>query len=133
MSQNSRSHQDRQRRRLTATEVDFERPQQRALLIGTTYTTGSVEEAEISLDELAHKHIRELPAPTRNTLAGLGALDTARGAAGSAASLASYLLFEPGFVNALIELGEHDAWRRKEELMGFFGTPEDLASRAAVP
>ena len=47
-----RTHQDRQRRRLTATEVDFERPQQRALLIGTTYTTGSVEEAEISLDEL---------------------------------------------------------------------------------
>ena len=52
MSQTSRAHQDRQRRRLTATEVDFERPQQRALLIGTTYTTGSVEEAEISLDEL---------------------------------------------------------------------------------
>jgi GTP-binding protein HflX len=47
-----RTHQDRQRRRLTATEVDFERAQQRALLIGTTYTTGSVEEAEISLDEL---------------------------------------------------------------------------------
>jgi len=52
MSPASRAHQDRQRRRLTATEVDFERPQQRALLIGTTYTTGSVEEAEISLDEL---------------------------------------------------------------------------------
>jgi len=49
----SRSHPDRQRRRLTATEVDLGRVRQRALLIGTTYATGSVEEAELSLDELA--------------------------------------------------------------------------------
>lgn len=86
-----------------------------------------------SLDELAHKHIGELPAPTRNTLAGLGALDTARGAAGSAAALASYLLFEPGFVHALIELGEHDAWRRKDELMRFLAPHAPLPGAAAVP
>jgi NTE family protein len=86
-----------------------------------------------SLDELAHKHMRELPAPTRNTLAGLGAVDTARSAAGSAAALASYLLFEPGFVNALIELGEHDAWRKKDELMGFLGTPPPIGTQVAVP
>ncbi|MDM7942051.1 MAG: patatin-like phospholipase family protein [Hydrogenophaga sp.] len=86
-----------------------------------------------SLDELAHKHIGELPAPTRNTLAGLGALDTARGAAGSAASLASYLLFEPGFVHALIELGEHDAWRRKDELVRFMAPHAPLSETAAVP
>lgn len=86
-----------------------------------------------SLDELAHKHIGELPAPTRNTLAGLGALDTARGAAGSAAALASYLLFEPGFVHALIELGEHDAWRRKDELMRFLAPHAPLPDAAAVP
>jgi NTE family protein len=86
-----------------------------------------------SLDELARKHIGELPAPTRNTLAGLGALDTARGAAGSAASLASYLLFEPGFVHALIELGEHDAWRRKDELMRFMAPHAPLSDTTAVP
>lgn len=86
-----------------------------------------------SLDELARKHIGELPSPTRNTLAGLGALDTARGAAGSAAALASYLLFEPGFVHALIELGEHDAWRRKDELMRFLAPHAPLAGAAAVP
>ena len=86
-----------------------------------------------SLDELARKHIGELPAPTRNTLAGLGALDTARGAAGSAAALASYLLFEPGFVHALIELGEHDAWRRKDELMRFLAPHAPSGSAAAVP
>jgi GTPase len=49
----TRSHQDRQRRRLTATEVDLGRVQQRALLVGTTYATGTIEEAEISLEELA--------------------------------------------------------------------------------
>jgi NTE family protein len=75
-----------------------------------------------SLDELAQKHINELPASTRNTLVGLGALDTERGAAGSAAALASYLLFEPGFVQALITLGEHDAWRRRDELEAFFAS-----------
>ncbi|MGQ0825893.1 MAG: GTPase HflX [Actinomycetota bacterium] len=49
----SRAHQGRQRRRLTATEVDLDRPQQRALLVGTGYGTSSVEEAEASLAELA--------------------------------------------------------------------------------
>jgi NTE family protein len=73
-----------------------------------------------SLDELTRKHIRSLPASTRNTLTGLGALDTTRGAAGSAAALASYLMFEPDFIQALIELGEGDAWRRKADLVRFF-------------
>lgn len=86
-----------------------------------------------SLDELAHKHIGALPASTRNTLTGLGALDTRRGAAGSAAALASYLLFEPDFIHALMDLGEHDAWRRKDELMAFFGAPQPLVTAAAVP
>lgn len=86
-----------------------------------------------SLDELARKHIRALPRSTRNTLTGLGALDTGRGAAGSAAALASYLLFEPDFVNALIELGEADALRRQDELRAFFSTPEAAAAQVAVP
>ena len=86
-----------------------------------------------SLDELARKHIGSLPAPTRNTLTGLGALDTGRGSAGSAAALASYLLFEPDFVHALIELGEHDAWRRKDELLAFFGATQTVGASLAMP
>jgi NTE family protein len=85
-----------------------------------------------SLDELTHKHIASLPAATRNTLIGLGALDTGRGAAGSAASLASYLMFEPPFVSALIELGEHDAWRRQAEIKAFFAPPEAPLAAPAV-
>lgn len=86
-----------------------------------------------SLDELARKHIRALPRSTRNTLTGLGALDTGRGAAGSAAALASYLLFEPDFVNALIELGQADALRRQDELLAFFAAPEVGCEQIAVP
>jgi NTE family protein len=73
-----------------------------------------------SIDDLARKHIADLPAATRNTLKGLGALETEHASSGSAASLASYLMFEPSFVQALIELGEHDAWRRQADLKALF-------------
>ncbi|HEV7525624.1 MAG TPA: GTPase HflX [Acidimicrobiia bacterium] len=53
MTQSSRAHQSRQGRRLTATEVDLGVVRQRALLVGTTYGTATIEEAEASLDELA--------------------------------------------------------------------------------
>ena len=48
-----------------------------------------------SLDALAQAHVHELPRPVRRVLEGLGALK------GSGAGLASYLLFEPGFLRAL--------------------------------
>ncbi len=52
MTEASRAHQGRQRRRLTATEVDLGRVRQRALLIATTYGFATVDEAEASLVEL---------------------------------------------------------------------------------
>ena len=67
-----------------------------------------------SLDALAQEHVRELPAPTRNALGGLGILK------GGGGTLASYLLFEPGFVQALIAMGENDAYARKAEVLAFF-------------
>jgi NTE family protein len=66
------------------------------------------------LDEIARAHLRLLPHSLRRVLAALGARD------GSAAGLASYLLFQPEFVQALIDLGEHDAQARRDELRGFF-------------
>lgn len=67
-----------------------------------------------SLDAIAHKHVRSLPRPVRHALGGLGALRAGGGA------LASYLLFEPDFVQALATLGEQDAYARKDELLAFF-------------
>jgi NTE family protein len=69
-----------------------------------------------SLDALAHSYSHELPTSVRRALSGLGAL---RGGGGS---LASYLLFEPGFVQSLVALGEQDAYARKEELLAFLGS-----------
>jgi len=77
-----------------------------------------------SLDELALRHVDALPPATRHTLEGIGALEThpddRRAAAGSAAALASYLMFEPAFTRTLIEWGEHDALTREAELLAFF-------------
>lgn len=67
-----------------------------------------------SLDLLARSHLRQLPRSVRRALGGLGAR-------AGAADLASYLLFEPGFVQALVSLGEHDAYAHKAELLAFFG------------
>ena len=77
----------------------------------------------MSLDELALKHVQALPAAARHTLVGLGALDTRRNATGSAAALASYLLFEAPFVHALMACGENDIQARSDELLAFFGPP----------
>jgi NTE family protein len=68
-----------------------------------------------SLDALAQDFAHELPGSVRRALGGLGALN-------GGGALASYLLFEPGFVQALIALGEQDAYARKEELLAFLGT-----------
>jgi len=67
-----------------------------------------------SLDALAQAYAHELPASLRRALGGLGALK------GGGGALASYLLFEPGFVQSLVTLGEQDAYARKEELLAFF-------------
>jgi len=64
-----------------------------------------------SLDGLAQQFTTELPASIRDALGALGVLK------GSGGTLASYLLFEPGFVQSLIEMGESDALALKEELL----------------
>lgn len=74
-----------------------------------------------SMDALALSHVADLPTRTRDLLVGLGALSTTREGEGSAASLASYLLFEPAFVQALIRMGENDAMARRAELRAFWG------------
>ena len=64
-----------------------------------------------SLDALAQQYTGELPASIRDALGGLGVLK------GSGGTLASYLLFEPGFVQSLIAMGESDGQALKPELL----------------
>jgi NTE family protein len=71
------------------------------------------------LDDIAAKHLGSLPAPIRGLLRGVGVSgrgDDARGAA-----LASYLLFEAPYTRELMALGKSDTYKRREEVMAFFG------------
>ena len=65
------------------------------------------------LDAIAVKHVRNLPWTIRFLLRSIGAMR--RGGA----NLASYLLFEHGYCNELIQLGYHDTLKRREEVEAF--------------
>jgi NTE family protein len=76
-----------------------------------------------SLDALAQDHAHTLPQPVVQVLQSLGALH------GSGAALASYLLFEPGFIAALMALGQADVQARADEILSFFRPAGEHAVR----
>ena len=65
------------------------------------------------LEAIAVKHVRSLPWTIRFFLRSVGAMR--RGGA----NLASYLLFERGYCNELIDLGYNDTIKRREEVEAF--------------
>lgn len=67
------------------------------------------------IERIAARHLHELPRTVRFLLRPLGAMNR------QGSNLASYLLFEPGFTAALIELGFNDVLARRDELLAFFG------------
>lgn len=67
------------------------------------------------LDTIAARHRREMPRAIRTFLRGPGATKA------SGAGVISYLLFEPGYCNELIELGYQDAMAQKADLQAFLG------------
>lgn len=67
-----------------------------------------------SMDEIAGRHVNELPKTIRMALGGSG--NTSRNGTG----ILSYLLFSQGFCQELIELGYNDGLDRKEEIEAFF-------------
>ncbi len=67
------------------------------------------------IDDLAARHRHQLPASLRLFLRGPGATRASGG------GVLSYLLFERGYCNELIELGYQDAMSQKDELLTFLG------------
>ncbi|SDU01322.1 NTE family protein [Pseudomonas pohangensis] len=67
------------------------------------------------LDRIAARHRHELPRALRFFLRGAGATRS------SGAGVLSYLLFEAGYCNELIELGYQDAMNQKDKLSQFLG------------
>jgi len=74
------------------------------------------------LDALATEHIHALPRTARTLLRMIGATDR-RGA-----GLASYLLFEPPYTRALIELGRKDTFARKDDVRRFFASNDSTTN-----
>lgn len=75
------------------------------------------------LEEIAARHVEDLPWPIRYLMRGIGA--TAR----SGSALASYLLFERAYCRALIRLGRRDALARRDEIAAFLRvSPENVPS-----
>ncbi|MFA5548613.1 MAG: patatin-like phospholipase family protein [Porticoccaceae bacterium] len=71
------------------------------------------------INSLAEEYLHELPRSVRTFLRFTGA--TARGGGTSAAS---YLLFEPGFIGRLIDLGHGDTLRQAARIKAFFSLDE---------
>lgn len=78
------------------------------------------------LDQIAARHRHELPRSMRTFLRGPGATRA------SGAGVLSYLLFEPGYCNELIELGYQDAMSRKHDLCSFLGLSALETSAAPI-
>ena len=65
------------------------------------------------LDAIAGRHRHALPGPLKTLLRGVGAMRQ------EGSALLSYLLFEPDFTRALMELGYEDALARRAEVEAF--------------
>ncbi|MCX5464673.1 patatin-like phospholipase family protein [Alcaligenes parafaecalis] len=71
-----------------------------------------------SLDEIATRHIHQMPTAARTLFRVLGVSSKSGPTTGGA--LISYLLFESGYTQELIELGKTDTMSRREEVLAFF-------------
>ncbi len=76
------------------------------------------------IDEIAARHICDLPLTIRTLLGAVGVkmpVDGQTSPAVGGAALASYLLFESGFTQELMALGRADVETRRDEICRFFG------------
>ncbi len=75
-----------------------------------------------NLDEIAARHVCDLPATMRALLGAIGV--SARPGHIKGAGLVSYILFEQAYTRELIELGWQDTLARADEVREFFDIPQ---------
>jgi NTE family protein len=83
------------------------------------------------IDDIATRHLDNLPTAVRALLRGVGVGGMGPDARGAA--LASYLLFEAPFTRELMALGEADTLARADEVYQFFAWPQVRAPRTPAP
>jgi NTE family protein len=126
---------------LDALAVDVERLQRinstLALLSPEARAATSLKPLEVlviapsqRLDDIAAKHLGELPLPVRAMLRGVGVQGQGEDARGAA--LASYLLFEASYTRELMALGVADTMQRRDDVRRFFGWAERAERGAAA-
>ena len=69
----------------------------------------------VEFDEMAARHLKDLPRAMRLAMSLIGATKK-----GGGTSLASYLLFEKDFCKELIDCGYRDAMAKREDILAFF-------------
>jgi NTE family protein len=125
---------------LDALAVDVERLQRinatLALLTPEQRAATSLKPIEVlviapsqRLDDIAAKHLGELPLPIRSLLRGVGV--QGRGSDARGAALASYLLFESPYTRELVALGVADTMARRDDVMRFFAWESTERKRPA--
>jgi len=106
---------------MDAVEADMERLKIMNKYLGPTGGQGlkHIDTLYISpsqdLAEIARQHNRDLPKMIRMMIGGLGT-------PAESAEMLSYLLFEPGYCSALVDLGIADVLQRREEILQFAKT-----------
>jgi NTE family protein len=83
------------------------------------------------LDAIAARHVAGLPRSMRSLLGALGVTTDANDARG--AGLASYLLFEPGYIRALMALGRKDTFAQRAQVVRFFQWDKAAHAPVACP